>query len=228
MNRLKELPDNERPYEKAAACGVSALTDAELLAVVLRSGTRNCDVLTLASRILSRGNGGGLSVLMHLRAEELASFEGIGRIKALQLSALGEIAKRIWRKEKRDNACSFSDPSSCAAYYMEELRHLEQEELYAVFLDTRMRRIGDRLISRGTVNTSVFSVREVLIAALRAGAVNLILLHNHPSGDPSPSAEDSAVTGQIQEACALTGIHLSDHIIIGDTTYYSFKEWGIL
>ena len=229
MNRLKELPEHERPYEKAAAYGVSALTDAELLAVVLRTGTKNCDVLTLSSRILQLGDRDqGLCGLMHHTREEYASCAGIGSVKAVQLSALGEIAKRIWRREREENAPSFSLPSACAEYYMEELRHLEQEELHAVFLDARMRRIGDRVISRGTVDSSVFSVRDVLIAALRAGAVQMILIHNHPSGDPSPSAEDSAVTEQVRQAGELTGIRLADHIIIGDTTYYSFKEWGIL
>ena len=229
MNRLKELPDHERPCEKAAACGVSVLTDAELLAVVLRTGTRNCDVLTLSSRILELGDPArGLCGLMHLTKEEFASCEGIGSVKAIQLSALGEIAKRIWRRERAEKALCFSVPADCAEYYMEELRHLEQEELHAVFLDSRMRRIGDRVISRGTVDSSVFSVRDVLIAALRAGAVQMILIHNHPSGDPSPSAQDSAVTEQVRQAGELTGIRLADHIIIGDTTYYSFKEWGIL
>ena len=229
MNRLKDLPDHERPYEKAAAAGVSALTDAELLAVVLRTGTKNCDVLTLSSRILELGGASqGLCGLMHHTREEFASCEGIGEVKSIQLSALGEIAKRIWKKERAENTISFSISSVCAEYYMEEMRHLEQEELMAVFLDSRMKRIGERVISRGTVDSSVFSVRDVLIAALRAGAVHMILIHNHPSGDPMPSAEDSAVTEQMRQAGELTGIHLADHIIIGDTTYYSFKEWGIL
>ena len=115
MNRLKELPEHERPYEKAAAYGVSALTDAELLAVVLRTGTKNCDVLTLSSRILQLGDRDqGLCGLMHHTREEYASCAGIGSVKAVQLSALGEIAKRIWRRERAENAPSFSLPSACA------------------------------------------------------------------------------------------------------------------
>ena len=111
---------------------------------------------------------------------------------------------------------------------MQDLRHLEQEELRAVFLDTRMGLIRDRVITRGTVNASLVSVREIMIEALRHRAVNLILIHNHPSGDPSPSEEDTVVTEKVAEAGELVGITLSDHIIIGDNTYYSFKEWGKL
>ncbi len=227
MNRIKEIPENERPREKAEQFGVGALTDAELLAVFLRTGSRNSDVLELAGRILSR-DGAGLSGLMHCSMEEYLSCDGIGRVKAMQLLALGEIARRIWRREAVRPSEKFSDPSVCARYYMEEMRHLEQEELRAVFVDSRFRMLQDRIISRGTADTSVFSVRDVMIAALRARAVRMILIHNHPSGDPSPSGEDRTVTEQIRQAGDLIGIPLADHIIIGDNAYYSFKEWGIL
>lgn len=111
---------------------------------------------------------------------------------------------------------------------MEALRHLEQEELHAAFLDTKLRFISDQLLSRGSVDASVVSVRELMIAALRARAVRMILVHNHPSGDPRPSADDQRVTAEVQAAAKLIGIPLEDHIVIGDNAYYSFKEWGLL
>ena len=151
-------------------------------------------------------------------------------MKAVQLLAIGELAKRIWRREAGGTLTLpvFSEPAVCARYYMQEMRHLEQEELRIVYLDTRLRLMRDQILTRGTVNASVLSVREIMIGALRHRAVHLILIHNHPSGDPSPSSEDRSVTKQVAEAGALIGIRLADHIIIGDNRYYSFKEWGTL
>ena len=229
MNRLKSIPENERPYEKAVRNGISVLSDSELLAVLLRTGTPSADVLTLSSEVLDLGGRGeGLSGLLHYSYEEYLSCSGIGGVKAVQLLAIGELARRIWRRDAEKRIGKFSDPGECARYYMQDLRHLEQEELRAVFLDTRMGLGRDRVITRGTVNASLVSVREIMIEALRHRAVNLILVHNHPSGDPSPSEEDTVVTEKVAEAGELVGITLSDHIIIGDNTYYSFKEWGKL
>lgn len=229
MNRLKSIPESERPYEKAVRYGISVLSDSELLAVLLRTGTPSADVLTLSAGILDLGGRGeGLSGLLHYSYEEYLSCTGIGSVKAVQLLAIGELVRRIWRRDAENRIGRFSDPGECARYYMQELRHLEQEELRAAFLDTRMSLIRDRVITRGTVNASLVSVREIMIAALRHRAVNLILIHNHPSGDPSPSEEDTVVTKKVAEAGELVGITLADHIIIGDNTYYSFKEWGIL
>ena len=229
MNRLKSIPENERPYEKAVRNGISVLSDTELLAVLLRTGTPSADVLTLSSEVLDLGGRGeGLSGLLHYSYEEYLSCSGIGGVKAVQLLAIGELARRIWRRNAEKRIGKFSDPGECARYYMQDLRHLEQEEIRAVFLDTRMGLIRDRVITRGTVNASLVSVREIMIEALRHRAVNLILVHNHPSGDPSPSEEDTVVTEKVAEAGELVGITLSDHIIIGDNTYYSFKEWDKL
>ena len=216
MNRLKSIPENERPYEKAVRNGISVLSDSELLAVLLRTGTPSADVLTLSSEVLDLGGRGeGLSGLLHYSYEEYLSCSGIGGVKAVQLLAIGELARRIWRRDAEKRIGKFSDPGECARYYMQDLRHLEQED-------------RDRVITRGTVNASLVSVREIMIEALRHRAVNLILIHNHPSGDPSPSEEDTVVTEKVAEAGELVGITLSDHIIIGDNTYYSFKEWGKL
>ncbi len=229
MNKLRETPKCDRPCEKALRCGIGALTDAELLAVILRTGSAGTDVLTLSQRLLELdGTEDGLSGLLHHSYEEYAACEGIGSVKAVQLLSIGELARRIWRREAGRAASAFSEPAVCARYYMQEMRHLEQEELRVAYLDTRLRLMKDQLLTRGTVDSSVLSVREIMISALRHRAVHLILIHNHPSGDPSPSREDMAVTKQVAEAGKLVGIRLADHIIIGDNTYYSFKEWGTL
>ena len=171
----------------------------------------------------------GLLGLLHNSMQDYMRLRGVGEAKALQLVAIGELSKRIWRREAAKNlTTAFSDPGLCARYYMEALRHLEQEELHAAFLDTKLRFISDQLLSRGSVDASVVSVRELMIAALRARAVRMILVHNHPSGDPRPSADDQRVTVEVQTAAKLIGIPLEDHIVIGDNAYYSFKEWGLL
>lgn len=229
MNQLKETPQFDRPYEKALRSGIQTLSDSELLAVLLRSGTAGKDVLTLARQILNLGEEPDrLGGLMHHSYADYIACQGIGKVKAIQLLAIGELSKRIWRGRVLDRSTVFSESSVCASYYMEEMRHLEQEELRAAFLDTRLRLMREETISRGTVNASLISVREIMISALRHRAVHMILVHNHPSGDPSPSREDMEVTRRTAEAGALIGITLADHIIIGDHSYYSFKEWGTL
>ena len=231
MNKLRETAVHDRPCEKAQRCGVEVLTDAELLAVLLRTGSEKLDVLRLSEKILNlSGAHEGLGGFLHHSYEEYLECSGIGPVKAVQLLAIGELAKRIWRREAGGTLTLpvFSEPAVCARYYMQEMRHLEQEELRIVYLDTSLRLMRDQILTRGTVNASVLSVREIMIGALRHRAVHLILIHNHPSGDPSPSSEDRSVTKQVAEAGALIGIRLADHIIIGDNRYYSFKEWGTL
>ena len=166
--------------------------------------------------------------LLHLSLPELMELRGIGRVKGIELLCVGELSRRIWKSVARDNVPAFTDPARIAGYYMEDMRHMEQEELRLMMLNTKNTLIRDSLIFRGTVNLSVASPREIFIEAVRYHAVSVILIHNHPSGDPSPSREDQRMTAQMKEAGALLGIRLLDHIIIGNQTYFSFKERGIL
>ena len=225
MKKIKEMPYDERPYERCNRCGPQALTDAELIAIMLRSGTDKHSVLDIAYSVLGMNGNNGISNLLYYTLDEYMSNSGIGKIKATQLVCMAEISKRIWRDEIRKKQVSFHKSSCCAAYYMQELRFLGQEELRAVFLDTRHRMIRDAIISRGTVDSSLVSIRDILIASLKASAVSIILIHNHPSGDPTPSSQDIKVTEAVSEGCRRIGIKLLDHIIIGDNSYYSFKEW---
>ena len=228
MRKVRELPENERPYERFYTLGAGALNDRELLAILLRSGTSECDVLETADRVLALSREkGGLSGLYHLMASDLTKIPGIGKVKAMQLLCLSELARRMASEPAlyRENLGS---PDAIADRYMEEMRHLEVEELRLVLLDSKNSWIGDKMLTRGTVNASLISAREIFMEALRYGAVKVVLVHNHPSGDPTPSREDEAVTRQIAMAGSLVGVPLLDHIIIGDRIFTSLRERGIL
>ena len=225
---VKELPESERPYEKCERFGPEALSDAELLAVIIRSGTKKERAVDLAVRVLNRpGAKKGLSALYYYSRQELQKIKGIGKVKSIQLCCVAELAKRM-HSEEEAKKMSFHSPESIAKAYMERLRHCRTEEIILLMLDTKGRRIADEVISKGTVNMAVLEPREVLCTALRYEAVFLILLHNHPSGSPMPSDADISVTRNLAKACEIVGIELRDHIVIGDNCYLSMMEKGIL
>lgn len=223
---VKELPESEKPYEKCLRYGAGRLSDAELLAVIMRTGTRGQTSVGLAQEVLSRREKNLLN-LYRLSFQELLEIPGIGTVKAVQLKCLAEIARRV-TKEVRGRDVSLKNPSSIAAYYMEELRHEDREKLMLCMFDSNCALLGDEILSVGTVNASLISSREIFRRALAGGAVFIILLHNHPSGMPLPSAQDRAVTRQVKECGEMIGIRLSDHIIIGDNRYFSFREENLL
>ncbi|MBP5158827.1 MAG: DNA repair protein RadC [Lachnospiraceae bacterium] len=223
---IKDLPECERPYEKCRNLGPGALSDAELLAVILRTGKRGVSSKALAQRILDH-NGRGILGLAGISLDELLRFEGVGKVKALQILCIGELSKRI-AGAKALEKLDFRDPRSIADYYMESMRHCKSEHLMAVFLDTKLKRIGEQVISVGTVNSAIISPREIFIEALKRDAVNLVLLHNHPSGDPTPSNGDINATQRFAKACDYVGIRLLDHVIIGDNCHVSMKSEGLI
>ena len=151
------------------------------------------------------------------------SIPGVGTVKAIQLKCIGELSRRMARQKAKERL-SFNAPDTIAEYYMEELRHLEQEVLLCMMLDTKNHLLGEKRMFLGTVNASLVSPRELFLEALRYQAVNIILVHNHPSGDPTPSREDVLITQRVHQGGELIGIHLLDHIIIGEHTYMSFRE----
>lgn len=224
---VKDLPDNERPYEKCMMYGASSLSDAELLAAIIRCGSEKERSVELACRVLNLHEGRGINSLYHVDLQSLMKLHGIGKVKAVQILCVAELAKRM-AKAASARRIAFRCPQEIAAYYMEDLRHLEHEETKAVFLDSKMNLIGDRTVFRGSVSISLFEPREILIEALRAGAVNVVMLHNHPTGDPTPSSADISSTLRLKQACQVTGLRLEDHIIIGDNCYISMKESGVL
>lgn len=227
MKTLKEMPQEQRPYERCQVYGTKALTDAELLAIILRTGSRQKDALELSQSILNlKGPRNGLGNLVHKSYEDLCEIPGIGKVKAMQLLCIGEIARRLWRREANSQKLYFTSPELCATYYIQEMKYLEQEELRLAFMDSKQKLIRDCILTRGTVNCALVSVREILISALKHHAVNVIMVHNHPSGNPQPSEEDIRVTQRVKEGFEAIGIALNDHIIIGDNVYYSFREHG--
>ena len=226
---MTELPEAQRPYEKCMENGPFVLSDTELLAVILRSGTKERNSLELAESILREMDQTaypGLPGLIHLSIHDLQRIKGIGKVKAIQLKCIGELSKRIAAASVRDQI-SYDRPDIIAQYYMERLRHEETEHLYCMMLDTKNHLIHESLLSRGTVNATLITPREVFIEATRYHAVNIILIHNHPSGDPSYSSGDREITDKILESGRIMGINLLDHIIIGDHKYFSFKEQGL-
>ncbi len=225
---VKELPLSERPYEKCETYGPGSLSDAELLAVILRTGTRQLRAIDLAVMVLNYSTKNpGLKGLNYLTIKELTQISGIGRVKAIQLLCLTELTKRMSREVHKDKL-KFITPQSISDYYMQDMRHLPREQVLLLLLDSKSRIIRDMVVSSGTINASIMPIREVLIQALKEEAVNIILIHNHPSGDPSPSSEDIRVTKRMKEASNLIGLTLMDHIIIGDNRYISLKEQGLL
>ena len=227
-NGLRNLPTMEQPYEKCLENGPESLSDAELLAVILRCGARGKTSLELAREILSLpGKEEGLLGLYHCTRQELLQIRGVGEVKAIQLQCIGELSKRMAAAGARKGLC-FHDPASIADYYMERLRHEDQEVLLCMMLDTKnFQLLGEKEITRGTVNATMISPRELFLAALQFRAVHILLVHNHPSGIPEPSGDDITVTRQIRRAGEMLGITLLDHIIIGDHCYTSMLEQGI-
>lgn len=222
------MPLQERPYEKCLEYGAQYLTDAELLAVIIRTGTRGENSVELATRVLEFSKKEkGILGLQHFSVVELKKIKGIGTVKAIQLACIAELSKRMAKARLKEKV-SFTSPEEMASYFMEEMRHKEQEELYVLMLDGKNRLIHYVSLFKGTVNASLVSPREIFIEAMRYQAVSVAFLHNHPSGDPSPSIEDVRITRRLRDVGDLVGIPVIDHIIIGDTKYVSMKERGIL
>jgi DNA repair protein RadC len=225
---VKELPVSERPYEKCERYGATVLSDAELLAVIIRTGTKQQRAIDLAVNILNYSTAyPGLKGLNYFTIKELMKIRGIGRVKAIELLCLTELTRRMAKETLRESI-RLTTPQSVADYYMQDMRHLTREQVILLMLDSKNKLMKDMVISEGTVNTSIMPTREIFVHAVKEGAVNIILLHNHPSGDPTPSAEDIRVSKKLTEAGNLIGISLMDHIIIGDNRYISLKEQGLI
>lgn len=219
---MKNLPESERPYEKYMLYGEESLSDAELLAIILKSGTKDSNSLDLARAILN-GNHNNLLNLYDLSYRELMQYSGIGHVKAIQLKAVAELSRRIARTNS-GYRLKMDKPETIADYYMEQLRHSKQELLMCAFFDSKNNFLGDVVVSKGAVNYAYVSPRDVFRYAFEYEAVMFILLHNHPSGDATPSDDDLRITRRIEKGAQILQLDFVDHIIIGDNQYFSFKE----
>ncbi len=225
---VKELPLTERPYEKCEEFGVSSLSDAELLAVIIKSGTHGERSVDLARRLLvSLDKDGRLCGLNSCSLEDLRKINGVGRVKAIQLVCAAELGRRLVADNRR-NSLDLFNAESVAAYYTPLLSHLQKETVMLLHADGKGRIFAEETISVGTVNSALISPREVFLSALTHKSVNIFLIHNHPSGDPSPSIQDIQVTERIAASGRLLGIDLLDHLVLGNENYYSFSEMGQL
>lgn len=225
---IEKINEEDRPYEKCLRYGAGALSDAELLAVILKTGTKGESALDLAMRVMSQSvRRHGLAGIIDMSVAELRKIKGIGKVKAIQLKCVAELAMRI-HTATREDTVKFDSPGKIADYYMGMLRYETKERLVLIMMDIRGGFIHDSVISIGTVEASLISPREIFIEALRYEAVRIALIHNHPSGDPAPSSEDIEVTRTIAQLGGILGIPLIDHVIIGDNRYISLKERGVI
>ena len=227
--RIADLPEQERPYEKCERFGAGALSDAELLAVLLRTGSEGVSALEMSRGILRSLGGGGIAKLHKVSMEELLEIRGIGKVKAVQIRCIAELSRRIAQaKIGAEDELVYDNPEVIGTYYMEEMRHESQEIVMVLCLSSKGRLLGRKIISRGTVNSAVLTPREIFVEAVAHRAASVILLHNHPSGDPSPSMEDIERTKRILDVGEMIGIPLTDHIVIGDRAYVSMRQSHLL
>lgn len=223
---LKTMSIYEKPREKIQHKGVNSLSHAELLAVVLQTGTRNETAVELGQRIIN-DLPHGLVDLSSITIEELMMNNGVGPAKGCQLLAAIELGKRV-NSEKRQVIGKINSPTSVVDFFKDQLRHLNRERFLVVFLNTKHMITSYETISVGTLNASIVHPREVFNRAIKRSAASIVLVHNHPSGNPSPSREDKAITSRLREVGELVGIKVLDHIIIADDQYFSFKEMALI
>ena len=225
INRIRDIVKDDQPRERLLLEGVSSLSNTELLAVLLRTGTKEESVLALASRILHHFDG--LRMLKDATVEELTNINGIGIAKAAQLIAAFELGRRMVQLEYKERY-SIRSPEDCANYMMEEMRFLQQEHFVCLYLNTKNQVMHRQTVFIGSLNASIVHPREVFREAFRRSAASIICLHNHPSGDPAPSREDIEVTKRLAECGKIMGVDLLDHIIIGEHRFVSLKEKGYI
>ncbi|HHY27676.1 MAG TPA: DNA repair protein RadC [Desulfitobacterium dehalogenans] len=223
--RLKDLPEELLPRERLFQYGPDALSNREILAILLRTGVKGENVLDFAERLLTET--GGLSGLARLTVHELTRYRGMGPAKAAELKAALELGRRSVSSDPMVRPV-INSPQDIAYLVMEEMRYLDREHFRVVSLSTKNHVLGISSISVGSLNSSLVHPRECFKEAIRRNSNAIILLHNHPSGDPTPSREDIDVTRRLSDGGQILGIEVLDHVIIGDNRYISLKERGIL
>lgn len=222
---MKQFPKELQPRERGYAHGVNSLNNTELLAIILRSGTRELSAMELAHRILL--GEGTLSNMLELGIEQLMNYEGVGQVKAISILASLELGKRMMEEKKPDRPIIHS-PGDAAMIVMEEMKRLKKENFRIMALNTKNHVVAVETISIGNLNSSIVHPRELFRQAIRHAAAGIILVHNHPSGDSTPSREDLLITERIVEAGKIMGIEILDHIIVAGDGYLSFREEDIL
>ena len=221
---IRDMAASERPRERLQRVGPQAVSTAELIAIIMRTGVGGENVLRLAERLLTQFHD--LPGISRASIKELTTVKGIGPAKAVEIKAALEMGRRLMASAPQERP-SITSPSDAANLVMSEMAFLEQEHLRVILLDTRNRVIRTNTVYIGSLNTSVVRIGELFRAAIKENAAALIVVHNHPSGDPSPSPEDIRVTRQIVQAGALLNIDVLDHLVIGHHRFVSLKERGL-
>ena len=227
---IKELPESERPYEKLQIYGAEKLSNAELLSIIIKTGTKEDTSIDLANKILNLTNHKNIN---HLRSmldhsiEEFMQIKGIGRVKAIQLVAVGELAKRMSKPLNILNI-KITSPKDVADLLMDELRYEKRELIKVIILNTKNNILKIVDLGTGGTNSAILQPKDALADVIKMNAPKMILVHNHPSGEPTPSKQDIVITKRIKCASELLGIQLLDHIVIGDGRYESiFSKKGL-
>ncbi|WP_128895986.1 RadC family protein [Longirhabdus pacifica] len=223
--KISDIPNSDRPRERMLQFGSEVLSNAELVAILLRSGTVSESAIHVAQRLLNEC--GDLQRLADMSVKEITQTKGIGNAKALQIKAAVELGRRL-SKSRMQHKIAINAPEDAANYVMEDLRYLKKEHFVCLFLDIKHRIIAEETLSIGSLNASIVHPREIFKAAIQKSSAAIICVHNHPSGDPTPSPEDVEITHRLKDAGEILGIHVLDHIIIGDGQFYSLNAEGLL
>lgn len=224
--RVNDIPLNERPVEKLLQFGVESLSNEELLAILLRTGTKGENVIALSKRLLIELDG--LDGLLNVSFEEASKIKGIKKVKACQIIAMMELFNRFKTLKSQKENLKISSPKDVSTLLINEMSNFKQEVFKLILLNTKNIIIGTKDVFKGILNSSIVHPREVFKEAVQRGSANIIVCHNHPSGDPNPSKEDIDITLRLKECGNIMGIGLLDHIIIGNNKYVSLKEKGII
>lgn len=230
--KIKDMLASERPQERLEKLGVHSLSDRELLAMILRSGTPGIDVVTMCGEMLHAA--GGMRNLLRWSAEDFQRIRGIGHVKALQLIALMDLAKRMLADEESQEAV-YDSPEMVARHFRPRIAGAEVECFWVLCLDRKNRLLKEVEVTKGTATSCLAHPREIYRPAIKLNATAIIAVHNHPSGDPAPSRADIQVTRQLREAAKVIGIELTDHVIVGERQrdpqaigFYSFQDAGLI
>ncbi|HJJ05651.1 MAG TPA: DNA repair protein RadC [Clostridiaceae bacterium] len=221
---IKELPESERPYEKLQIYGANKLSNAELLSIIIKTGTKEYTSIDLANKVLNLNTHSNIRGMLDCSIEEFMTVKGIGRVKAIQLTAIGELAKRMSKPLNILNI-KITSPNDVCNLLMDELKYEKREKVKVIILNAKNNILKMIDLGTGTTSIAIIDPKDVLLEAVRMGAPKIILIHNHPSGDPTPSIQDLRITKRLCECSKMLGIELLDHIVIGDGRYESIFSW---
>lgn len=225
VKKIKQWPENERPRERLLKYGAESLSDAQLLAIILRTGNKEQGVMELSLSILNKYRS--LRNIDCTSIKELSCFKGLGTSKIAQIKAAFELGKRLMA-ETEDGQPTFSSSLKVYSYFAPRFKNLKKEQFFSLLLDTKNRLIKENKVSEGSLERSIVHPREVFKEAIRESASSVIFIHNHPSGDPTPSRDDIILTERLKNTGEIVGINVLDHVIVGDGRYISMKEKGFL